>query len=314
MGVRATRVVLLLVLGVLAAGALAACGAGSGGNVNDLPGSSTGDTRGRIGVVAGSNVWGDVARQIGGDRVAVTSILSDPNVDPHEYESSVTDAAAVADARLVVVNGLGYDDFVGRLLSAGHRKDLTRLTVANLVGAAKDANPHLWYDPGYVATAARAIEQALAAAEPENAATFRANLTAFLAGQQGVTDVIAKIRAEHAGAAVGYTEPVAGYLVQAAGLRLGTPAGFSKSLEDGTDPSPVDAAAFESALRHRKIAALLYNSQVTDAETERLTKLARDSGVAVVPVTETLPKGKDVQTWQAEQARALLTALGGSRG
>lgn len=314
MGVSKLRAAVLPVLALVAAGALVACGSGGGGNANGLPDASPADTAGRIAVVAGTNVWGDVARQIGGDRVAVTSILTDPNVDPHEYESGVTDAAAVADARLVVTNGLGYDDFVGRLVGAGHRDDLVEVDVADVVGAAKDANPHLWYDPAYAEQAARAIERALAGIEPGSAGTFRLNLDRFLAGERRVGDVLARIRAEHPGAPVGYTEPLPGYLVTAAGLTLGTPAGFSKALEDGTDPSPVDAAAFESALTGHQVDALLYNAQVTDPATDRLRGLARKSGVPVVPVTETLPEGKDFQTWQAEQAQALLDALGGGRG
>jgi zinc/manganese transport system substrate-binding protein len=305
----------VLAVTALVGALLAACGSSSGGGVgNGLPqGLGTAvDTHGKLGVVAGANFWGNIAQQIGGDRVAVTSILTDPNTDPHEYEANVNDAAAIQHAGLVIENGLGYDEFLAKLVKA-HAADGRRLLViADAVGVHGDANPHLWYSPQYVQTAARAIAAQLAAAQPDAAAQFGANLTAFLAGEQKVADVVATIRSRYAGTAIGYTERVPGYLVQAAGLRLGTPASFSQSIEDGTDPSPIDDAAFTKALTDHQVKVLLYNAQVTDAQTDTLKKLAQRSGVPVVGVTETLPRGaKDFQTWQLDQADALLAALGG---
>src|SRR5690242_15463656 len=141
--------------------------------------SSSGATTGRVRVVAGINVWGDIARQIGGAHVHVTSIVTNPQDDPHQFESNPRDAAAVADARVVIVNGLGYDDFMRKLLSVtrGHR---TVLTVAKVLGVrGNDANPHLWYDAPRVHEVAAAIEAALVAADPRDAPDFAANLAAF---------------------------------------------------------------------------------------------------------------------------------------
>jgi zinc/manganese transport system substrate-binding protein len=307
---------LLAVVAGLALTALAACGSSSGAGVsaNGLPqGSGTApNTNGRLGVVASANFWGNIATQIGGDRVAVTSIINDPNTDPHEYEANVNDAAAIAAAKLVIDNGLGYDDFMSRLLAAHTASGRKVLVVADAVGVHGNANPHLWYSPAYVATAARAIEGELAAAEPASAATFAANLNRFLTAEDQVAAEVAKIKAKYAGTAIAYTERVPGYLIQAAGLRLGTPASFSQAVEDGTDPSPIDNAAFEKALTSHTVHVLLYNAQVTDAQTEHLKQLATGSGIPVVGVTETLPAGaKDFQTWQLDQAKALLAALGG---
>jgi zinc/manganese transport system substrate-binding protein len=291
-------------LTVLSAGCLlglAACGSASPAG------------QAKIGVVAGENVWGNIAAQIGGDRAAVKSIISDPGADPHEYESTVGDAAAVANAKVVIANGLGYDDFLSKLVSANPAGRRTVLTVSNIVGVrGANPNPHLWYSPTYVVEAARAIEAALAKAVPADAATFRANLKTFLSGEQRVVDVIAAIKAKYAGQAVAYTERVPGYLVAAAGLKLGTPLSFSLSLEDGNDPSPRDNAAFERALTHRAVRVLIYNAQVTDSATKHLRGLATSSGVPVVSMSETLPGTEaDFQTWQAHQARELLAALDG---
>lgn len=296
---------------VVCAALLAACGSVADGGGNGLSQTKPADARGKVAVVASTNVWGDIAAQIGGDAASVTSVIDNASTDPHEYEADVNDAAVVAHARVILENGLGYDEFLTRLVAAGHRSDATVVDVAELVGAKGDVNPHLWYSPDYVRTAARAIEAALSAADPAHAAMFRANLTAFLADEQSVVDVIDRIKARYSGTAVGYTERVPGYLVEAAGLSLGTPSGFSKALEQGTDPSPLDASKFEKALKGHAVKALLYNAQVTDPTTARLRALAEDNGVPVVGVTETKPSGKNFQTWQRDQAAALLAALGG---
>lgn len=268
---------------------------------------------GRIRVIAGENPWGSVVASIGGDRVSVKSIINDPGVDPHEYEANVRDAAAVSAAKLVIENGLGYDDFLHKLLSASPGGKRTVLDISDIVGVnGREANPHLWYGPAYVMTAARAIVSALAELAPDDAATFRANLADFLADEQRVVDVINQIKVKYSGTAVAYTERVPGYLIAAAGLRLGTPASFSQSVEGGTDPSPADNAAFEKALTDHTVRVLIYNAQVTDPTTRHLRELATESGVPVVGVTETVPPAeRDYATWQADQARALLGALGG---
>ncbi len=262
-------------------------------------------------MVAAEGLWGDIVAQIGGDHVDVSSILDDPNQDPHEYESTVGDAATIAGADLVIVNGADYDPFMGRLLAVDGKSGRTTLTISKVVGVSSGANPHLWYDPGYVRTAAIAIERALAGKQAANAAAFSAGLARFQSGEARVSAVIARIKAAHAGAAVGYTEPVPGYLVDAAGLRLGTPSSFSLALENGTDPGPGDSAKFEAALGDHKVAVLLLNTQVEDPETGRLERIAKASGVSVVTVTETLPPGENFQTWQADQAASLLKALDG---
>lgn len=292
--------------------ALTACGrAADSAGGNGLPTARPNPRDGRIQVLAAESLWGDLAAQIGGTRVRVTSILNNPNQDPHEYQSGVGDAAAVSAADVVIVNGADYDPFMGRLLSVDGSSARTVVTVASVVGARSGANPHLWYDPTYVDQAAGAIAAALTKRQPGHAAEFARGLESARAKERQVVTVIARIRASHAGDRVGYTEGVPYYLVHAAGLTLGTPIGFSRALEDGTDPSPGDSAHFEQAITARRIRALLLNTQVGDRETARLASLARGHGVPVVDVGETLPRGRHLQDWQAAEATALLAALDG---
>jgi zinc/manganese transport system substrate-binding protein len=275
-------------------------------------GTQSAKTAGVVNVVAGENFWGDIVSQIGGDHVKVTSIISDPNTDPHEYESSNSDAIAIATSQLVVVNGLGYDDFVSKLVEASPSDDRTTLTVADVLGADGDANPHLWYDTTGLPKVASAIADALGAIDPGDAVTFTANAQKFDDSLQPILDVIAQIKSTYAGTPIAYTERVPGYLVEAAGLTLGIPASFTQAVEDDEDPSPKDTAAFDDAITDRTVKVLLYNAQVTDQQTDDIKQLAASSGVPVVGVTETMPPGaKDFQSWQLDQAQQLLTALGG---
>ncbi|HEY7048660.1 MAG TPA: zinc ABC transporter substrate-binding protein [Jatrophihabitantaceae bacterium] len=312
------RYALTTALSAAAALLLVACGSSSdpeaGNNLPQLAKKSSGSAAagGKLGVVAAENFWGNITAQIGGKTVEVTSIISDPNTDPHEYETNAKDGAAIAGAGFVIENGAGYDDFVDKLLKASPMSDREVLNVADVVGAGDDPNPHLWYNPAYVTKAAQAIEAQLAKEDPAHVSAYQANLATFLAGEQQVVGVIDQIKAKYAGDKIAYTERVPGYLVEAAGLKLGTPASFSQAIEDGNDPSPGDNAKFQLALKDHKVKALLYNAQVTSPITQRLKSLASSSAIPVVGVTETMPPDeKNFQTWQADQARALLAALGG---
>ena len=287
---------------VLGLGGLVACG------------SVPANTDGVVHVLAAENFWGDVASQVGGDRVKVTSVLSSPDDDPHEYESSSGNAIAIATAQLVVSNGLGYDEFMGKLLDASGAHPET-VEASAVLHSADDANPHLWYDIAGLPKVADAIAEQLATLEPEHREEFEANAQAFDASLQPLRDVIGQIKDAYAGTPIAYTEPVPGYLVDAAGLTLGIPESFSRAVEEGSDPSPQDLVAFDDAVQDRTVKALLYNAQVTDAQTTQIKKLAESSGVPVVGVTETMPPSFDhLQDWQLAQAEELLAALQRSAG
>lgn len=270
---------------------------------------------GVVRVVAGENSWGDIVAQIGGAHVQVTSIISDPNTDPHDYESSDRDAVAIATANLVVENGLGYDDFLSRLVAASPASGRATLVVADTLGVhGSSPNPHLWYDTAALPKVAAAIAEELGRLDPANSALFRANARTFDASLRPILDTIAQIRGKYAGTPIAYTERVPGYLVQAAGLRLGVPAGFTQAVEDGSDPSPKDTAAFDNAITQHTVKVLLYNAQVTDTQADAIKALASGNGVPIVGVTETMPSGAaNFQAWQLGQARELLAALGGAR-
>jgi zinc/manganese transport system substrate-binding protein len=265
-----------------------------------------------VDVVAGENFWGDITKQIGGDHVNVTSVITDPNADPHLYESDARTAAAVSKAQLVVVNGLGYDDFMGKLLSASpnpNRKVLTAADVMQISGA--DANPHIWYDIGKVPEVAAAIAAQLGALDPAAAAAFTANAKTFSNSLVPINAAIANIKAKYAGAPAGYTERVPAYLLDAAGLKVATPASFAQAIEDGNDPSPADNSAMDTAVKTKAIKVLLYNAQVTSPATDAVKTLAQQTGVPIVGVTETLPStDANFQAWQLRQVNELTSALG----
>jgi zinc/manganese transport system substrate-binding protein len=286
-----------------AATTLAACGSVSG---------SPGSSGARLNVVAGENFWGDIAAQIGGARVRVTSLITDPSADPHLYQSNAADAAAMARARVVIQNGAGYDDFMGQLLSAsgGHPTVVTAQQVLNERGSS--VNPHFWYDVPRVPLVAGAIERALAAADPAGATAYQAGLRRFDASLRPVLAVVAKIKSTAGGQPVAYTERVPGYLLADAGLTVVTPPGFATAVENGNEPSAADTQAMQALIAGHGMRLLLYNTQATSAVTQHMRELAQQAGIAVVGVSETQPSSdRSYQAWQLRQATAILRALGG---
>lgn len=275
--------------------------------------SSPASSSGAIDVVASTNVWGDIAKQIGGEHVNVTSIMSDPNADPHEYEVDAKTAAALSKSQFVIENGLGYDGFMDKLLAASpnpSRKVLNAADVMQISGS--DANPHVWYDIAKIPDVANAVAEQLGTLDPTDAAAFTTNAKTFTDSLFPIASVLANIKTKYSGAPVGYTERVPGYLVDAAGLKLATPASFAQSIEDGNDPSPADNAAMNAAITTKAIKVLLYNAQVASPATDAVKQLAGKSGMPVVGVTETLPPtDKDFQAWQLRQTAEITTALGG---
>jgi zinc/manganese transport system substrate-binding protein len=296
---------------------LAACNStpSSTGPSSTTPSGATSNTVGAapINVVASTNVWGDIAKQVGGGHVNVTSIMSDPNADPHEFEADAKTAAALSKAQFVVENGLGYDDFMDKLSAASPNPSRVVLNAADVMQiSGSDANPHIWYDIVKIPDVATAIAEQLGKLDPGDAATFSANAKTFNDSLTPVNAAIANIKTKYPDAPIGYTERVPGYLVEAAGLKLATPASFAQSIEDGNDPSPADNAAMDSAITNKAIKVLLYNGQVTSPATDAVKELAQKSGVPVVGVTETLPPtDKDFQDWQLRQINEITTALGG---
>jgi zinc/manganese transport system substrate-binding protein len=275
--------------------------AGCGGSV---------EKNGGLDVVAAENVYGNIAAQIGGRYVSVTSILTSPDADPHLFEPGTSAGLAVSKAKVALQNGVGYDAFMTKLEDAAPNKDRSVVTMADVLGVhGKDANPHLWYDVPRLDRIAGTIATAFTRADPPHAAAYRAALSRFERSLAPLRQEVATIRDRFRGAPVAYTEPVPGYLVAAAGLRNLAPDSFTRLIEEGTEPSASAVAAMDSLVSQHRIRVLLYNRQAVSPITARLRAAAQSAGIPVVPVTETLPPGLTFQRWQLNQVRALAAAL-----
>lgn len=280
--------------------AAAACG----------PAASPANSGAPIAVLGAENFYADLLSQIGGSRVVASSILNDPSADPHEYEASPNAARLVADAKVVITNGIGYDDFMQKLLGASTKPDRIVIDVQDLLGVKDDVNVHVWYDPATMPKVADAAAAALAKLDPPNAAYYGDQKAKYVAALRPIADKIASLKAKYAGAPIAFTENVAGYLTDAIGLTVLTPPAFMEAIESGTDPAPADVAAERDLITGHKVKALLYNSQVTSPLTEQIRNLALQSGVPVVPVAETIPAGaRTFLEWQLAQLDELEKAL-----
>jgi zinc/manganese transport system substrate-binding protein len=261
-----------------------------------------------VSVVAAENFYGDVARQIGGDHVAVTSILSNPDEDPHLFETSPSTARAIADAGIVIYNGAGYDPWMEKLVSASSSESRTAIVAAALIGRKAGDNPHLWYDPATLPAVAKALAGELARRDPANATDYEANLTKFTISMEKIGKEIADVRKTYGGTEVTATEPVFGYMAEALGFEM-LNGKFQTAVMNDAEPTPKQVIAFEKSLKDGSAKILFYNSQVTDQATERLLGIARANKVAVIGVTETMPAGQTIQTWFSGQIEATEKAL-----
>ncbi|MBU6489065.1 MAG: zinc ABC transporter substrate-binding protein [Burkholderiales bacterium] len=260
-------------------------------------------------VVAAENFYGDVVKQLGGDYVDVTSILSNPDQDPHLFEASPKTARALHSATLVVYNGAAYDPWMEKLLAASPSAKRTVIVAATLVGAKPGDNPHLWYKPQTMPALARAVSAALAAADPAHRAQYDANLARFIESIKPIEAHIARLGKSYAGTPVTATEPVAGYLSDAIGLAMRNTR-FQLSVMNDTEPAASDIVAFEQDLRGKRVRALIYNAQAVSKLTERMLALAKQAQVPAVRVTETEPAGQTYQQWMSGQIDLLAKALG----
>ena len=295
---------LVLPVAALALG-LAACSTPAA----PAPAASGGPVR----VVASTNVYGDLVKTVGGDAVQVTSIIDNPDKDPHEYTADARTQLAVSKAQVVVENGGGYDDFVATMLSASTGKPRV-VNVADVSGydqepAAGEFNEHLWYDVPTMVRLVDRLSQDLAAVAPDRADTFRTNAAALTTRLQGLEKSEADLKAAHDGTGVAITEPVPLYLLEASGLVDRTPEAFSAAIEEGSDVAPTVLQQTEALFTGHQVGLLAYNEQTTGPQTEAVLKVARDNGVPVVPVTETLPAGKDYVGWMQDNLAAVGSAL-----
>jgi zinc/manganese transport system substrate-binding protein len=263
---------------------------------------------GRIAVVAAENFYGDVARQIGGDRIAASSIVSNPDQDPHLFEVSPAIARQIADAQIVIYNGADYDPWMVRLLAASPRPDRVVIVAADLVGKRAGDNPHLWYEPGTMPAVAGAVASALAKADPAHADDYAVRLKTFVASLAAINEKIAALRAKFAGVPVTATEPVFGYMADALALKMRNER-LQLAIMNDTEPSARDIAAFERDLKTHKVRALFYNKQASNKLVQHLVEVARGSNIPVIGVTETCPPDLTFQEWMHGELDASGRAL-----
>ncbi|MGO9408508.1 MAG: metal ABC transporter solute-binding protein, Zn/Mn family [Acidimicrobiales bacterium] len=266
---------------------------------------------GVVAAVGAENQYANVIGQIGGRYVEVTAVVSNPNTDPHSFEASPSVAAEISAAQLVVQNGVGYDTFMGTIEAASPDAKREVVDVQKTLGLPDSTpNPHLWYSPGTMPAVAKAITRDLSALDPAHAAYFSANLARFDRSLTPWLQAISSFKTGHPSTPVATTEPVADYMLEAAGVDDETPWALQADIMNGVDPAPEDITLQDSLLTGHKVKVFLYNEQVTDSITQSFLALARKSGIPVVGVYETMPTpGYDYQTWMLAEVRALEKAV-----
>jgi len=259
-------------------------------------------------IVAAENFYGDLARQLAGPTADISSIMSNPDQDPHLFEASPSVARELSGAAIVVMNGADYDPWMDKLLASAKSAMRRTIVVADLIGKKPGDNPHLWYDTATISATARALAAALIAADPARKAEYEGRLAAVTESLKPVEARVAGLRARFAGTPVTATEPVFGYMATALALVMRNER-FQLAVMNDTEPGASDVAAFETDLRRHRVRVLLYNAQATDSAAQRLLRIARQAGIPVVGVTETEPAGKTYQQWMIDQLDALDAAL-----
>ncbi|GAA4138549.1 metal ABC transporter solute-binding protein, Zn/Mn family [Leifsonia shinshuensis] len=294
------RSVFALALAAATVAALTGCSAGS--SADD----------GKVRVVASTNVYGDIASTIAGNAVEVTSLMSDPAQDPHSFEASAQSQLAVSKADILIENGGGYDDFMNTLRTGSKNTKATVLNVVDISGkkaVGGELNEHVWYDFPTIEKFTTTLTDALSKADPAQKATFTKNAAAFSGKLAALQNREAELKAKYAGAGIAVTEPVPLYLLEAAGLVNKTPEKFSAAIEAGTDVSPLVLQETLALFSGHQVKLLAYNEQTSGPETERVKAAATAAGIPVVPVTETLPAGKDYVGWMNANLDAVASAL-----
>jgi zinc/manganese transport system substrate-binding protein len=288
----------------LAVASVLIAGCGSGFN-------ASGAATGKLQVVAAENFWGSIAAQLGGSRVAVHSVIVNPDTDPHSYEPSAGDAVAVARSQMTIVNGLGYDRWASQLLSADSGGSRAVLNVGDLLGLHAGDNPHQWYSPSGVRRVIGQIVADYKRLDPKDAGYFERRRTAFeTKSLAGYRQAIASIRARYGGVPVGYSESIFDPLGQALGLKLLTPYRFAKAIAEGTDIPAADKQTVDTQARQRRIKVWVYNSQNATPDVQRVNQIAAAAHIPIATITETLsPASASFEQWQVAELNGLMNAL-----
>jgi len=300
------RVLRKLRIGALLA-TLALVGAGIG--LSTVRAATTGGNG--LQVVAAENFWGSIASQVGGDRVHVTSVITSPATDPHDYEPTAADARTMAGAGMVIANGIGYDPWAGKLIAANPVHGRVVLTVGDLLGIKPGANPHRWYSPSDVQKVIDEIARDYSKLDPKDAGYFKQRKASFeKRGLARYKRLIATIKRKYHGVPVGASESIFAPLAQALGLRVLTPSSFLKAISEGGEPTAADKTTIDRQIARRQIKVWVFNRQNSTPDVQRITDAARRKDIPVPTITETLtPTSATFQAWQLRQLEALVAAL-----
>jgi zinc/manganese transport system substrate-binding protein len=293
-----------VVLATLVSGSLVAGCAGASGSV-------AGGSSDRLPVVAAENFWGSIASQLGGDKVAVSSIITNPATDPHSYEPTASDGIALARSRFAIVNGIGYDGWATKLLDANASSSQVVLTVGDLLGLKTGDNPHQWYSPSSVQRVVNQIVADYKRLDPKDSAYFERQRALFETKRLAAYhSLIATIRTHYAGVPVGYSESIFRPLGDALGLRLMTPPSFADAIAEGSDVSAGDKQTVDTQAQDHQIKVWVYNSQNATPDVQRVNQLARAASIPIATITETLsPASVTFEQWQVAELQSLQRAL-----
>ncbi|HVP96884.1 metal ABC transporter solute-binding protein, Zn/Mn family [Methanoregula sp.] len=274
------------------------------------PNSIPNNTTQKIQIVVAENFWGSLVSQIGGSHVQVLSIVSDPNADPHEYESNTANARAFATADYIIVNGAGYDEWADKLISAGIKPNAKVLNVANLIGQQDGDNPHFWYSPDYVNQTTKQMESDLISIDPSNTKDYEQNYANLQVSLSQYQNRIGEIKQQFGGTKVAATESIFEYLANATGLDLVSPPAFTHAVAEGNDPPADSVVQFETQLQSDNVSVLVYNQQTVTPLTDNIKKLASEQGIPVIGITETIqPPDVSFQDWMNAELISLQNAL-----
>jgi zinc/manganese transport system substrate-binding protein len=299
-------------LAAVAAAVALAAGCSTAASGSPASGSSGGGSAGKkIVVVAAENFWGSIARQLGGSRVTETSIITNPDTDPHDYEPTAGDARTIASAQLVIVNGIGYDPWAPKMIAANPVTGRTTLTVGTLLGLKDGDNPHQWYSAAHVRQVIAAITADYKRLDPADAGYFTSQQHWFsTTALARYNQLIAQIRARYAGTPVGASESIVSPLADTLGLKMLTPYSFLKAISEGSEPTAQDKAAIDAQISSRLIKVYIYNSQNATPDVAAQVRAAKARGIPVTTVTETLaPANATFEQWQVSQLEQLAAAL-----
>ncbi|GGU33252.1 metal ABC transporter solute-binding protein, Zn/Mn family [Streptomyces violascens] len=305
---------------VVALAGLSACSTASGSSGADKTTKSAGADSGKGGVklrvVAAENFWGSIAQQLGGDHADVKSVIDNPDADPHDYEPTAADGRTVASAQYTIVNGIGYDAWADKLLSANPGSGRTDLKVGDLVGLKPGGNPHRWYSPDDVHKVVEKITSDYKKLDPADATYFDAQQKRY-EGQAlaPYNKLVADIKAKYANTPIGASESIVTPLAEGLGLKMLTPESFLDAISEGSDPTAKDKSAIDQQIKDKQIKVYVYNSQNSTPDVAAQVKEAKAQGIPVATVTETLtPAGASFQDWQVRQLTGIEQALAQATG